>query len=183
MMLLSFPTTVAVSDIILGNRPTVGRSFHCVFSKRVGSLFITYLFLLFITSVGLLMLIVPGILFTIWYMLTLQVALLEHLSGWKAMDRSKELGKEFYLRNLGVIFLTYIIIFSFSFVVGIALYTVFPNYELIQGTKFFEEFFIQTLGAILSPLPLIAPVLIYYDMRARKEAYDIRTLTEDLARE
>ena len=183
MTLLYFPATVAVSDIILGNRPTVRRSFRCLLSKRVGSLLITYLLVFLIIYVGFLMLIVPGILFSIWYMLTLQVALLERLSGWKAMDRSKELGKEFYLRNLGVLFLTYIIIFSFAFFVGIALYTAFPDSGLTPVTRFFEAFFIQTLGPILTPLALIAPVLIYYDMRARKEAYDIRALTEDLARE
>ncbi|PPK73935.1 hypothetical protein B0F87_11346 [Methylobacter tundripaludum] len=186
-ILVFLPMTVAVSDISLGNRPTIGRSYRCIFSKSVGSFFITYLLLVIVIAVGFIFLVVPGLLFLIWYALTFQVVLLERLSGWKALKRSKELGVGFYWRNYGVLFLTNIICFIFIMILTMSLGgasgylggTFFPDFKTFLV---FLEFVWGAIGLVAAPPMLIAPVLIYYDMRARKEAYDINTLAEDLAR-
>src|SRR5258708_9946982 len=74
-ILVSFPLTVGVSEICLGIKPSVGRSYQRAFAqpgKLVGSYLLTMVIILF----GYLLLLIPGVVFSVWYVLLAPVVVL-----------------------------------------------------------------------------------------------------------
>jgi hypothetical protein len=189
---------VAVSDICLGNQPGVARSWRCVLGSLTGKLLRTYILFLLILFAGLLLLVVPGLIFYSWFMFSLTVVALERLGGWDALRRSKALGKGMHARNLGVFMLLFLIYITYFFVVtmlGASLFggvvgMLFPeNYEeileeMLNSTKVHIAFSIlqAIIISLLGPPIYIGTVLLYFDMRSRKEAYDATMLAEELRR-
>jgi hypothetical protein len=176
-LFMTIPFTVVISDICVGNPPNILRAYRRILGRRtfkiVGTILLQFLLLL----IGGVLLVVPGIIFWIWFLFTPIIVVLERVSGPSALKRSKNLGKSFYLKTLLLVTLlfalVYVIILVTGLVVGLAIaFLDFPpiTAQLVGGL----------IGLILSPLPAIAPVLLYYDLRVRKEAYDTARLAEDL---
>jgi hypothetical protein len=90
------------------------------------SLFILFLYL-FITSIGLILLIIPGIYLTVIYSMSLPVLILEGERGFRALSRSKELTQGFFWSLL----LRYFILACLSIVWGFVIYLVPPLFNLI----------------------------------------------------
>jgi hypothetical protein len=132
-----------------------------------------------IVMLGYVLLIVPGIVFSMWYWFAGSVAVLERTTARGALARSRELGKGYYLRNLGIVSLTGLVVFLpiqvFSLLLGAA-----------SGLGYFPLPLAKAIGTVVGGLGgtviQIAIVLIYYDLRVRKEAYDSAKLAEDLRR-
>lgn len=189
--MLAFPfITVAVSEICLGNKASVKHSWQRVRSKSMSGFIKTYLLITLILIVGFVMLLIPGIVFAAWYLFALQIVVLESLHGTTALKRSKELGKGFYWRNMGIILLLYMVMFAayllIALVVGGAIGLMvgffFPAATGSNALYLSYTVIDCALLTALSPFPAIGLVLLYYDMRARKECYDSTTLAEDLMR-
>ncbi|HEX9941028.1 MAG TPA: hypothetical protein VGG03_03350 [Thermoanaerobaculia bacterium] len=184
LLLLAFgfaviPVTVVLSDICLGNEPGIRRAFRRAFDRSAGQVMGTYLLSTAVTILGLLLCIVPGVVFTIWYLFALIVVVLERVGGWTALRRSKELGQGFFLRNFGVLLLCYALIFAGSLFIWMILILV----GMITGPHMMiAQIVAQIFNLLLNPILVIATVLMYYDMRSRKEAYDSAALAEDLRR-
>lgn len=185
--------TVAVSDICLGNRPSIARSLRRIFGVTAGKLIGTNLFIYLITALAFIpvlfalhvvenscplaascLVLSAGlvVLFQTWLMFAPTIVVLERSFGWEPLLRSRILGKGFYLRNLGVVVILYIISWSIGLV---------AFYFQVQ-----EKLVLEVVGAIcaslFAPLPLIAIVLLYYDLRVRSEGYDLAALGQDLRR-
>ena len=165
--------TVCVSDICLGNRPSMLRSLRRVFGFIFGKLLLTNLLSGMIIMLGFVLLMIPGIFFYVWWMFVPTVIMIERISGWSALKRSKALGKGYYVRNCFIVLLLYVsvVLLASSFIVV----------SLIVDSRA-----LRLLGAaiqcVLLPLPLIATVLIYYELRVRSEGYGIAMLGQDLRR-
>jgi hypothetical protein len=185
--------TVGVSDICVGNRPSIIRSLRRVFGAILGKLVVTNLLIFLVQAaffvpmiaafwgagnclVGLAILpasLALALLFQIWWMFAPTVVVLERIFGWTALKRSKGLGKGFYWRNCGVLLLLYVPTLVLVWIVYATLQSQ-PNHILkVLGVA---------IEGMLAPLPLIATVLLYYDLRARSEGYDLAMLGQDLRR-
>lgn len=187
--------TGGVSDICVGNRPNIVRSLRKVFGTIFGKLVLTNLFIFLIEAAVFVPIIVVGLIWTsqactlgpllliptfalvavflVWWMFAPTVVVLERTFGWAALKRSKALGKGFYLRNSGVVLLLYLPTVVYGWIVY-AWYQSQGNYLLkILGVAF---------EGVLAPLPLVATVLLYYELRARSEGYDLAMLGQDLRR-
>lgn len=181
--LLSFfnfaPFTVLISDICVGNKPSLRRAYRLVFGKLTGRVLLTVTLVTLIVLAGIVLLVVPGLIFAMWYAFAGAVVVLERTTARGALARSRELGKGHYLRNAGIWLLT-------------ALVTVTPFQILawiiggMVGYSGLPLSLANVIGAFLGafgsvPMSLVL-VLLYYDMRVRKEAYDSTKLAEDLRR-
>ena len=128
------------------------------------------------------MLFIPGIIFSVWYFFVAQAVILEGKGGRAALIRSRELGRGHYLRNFGVVaamlFIVELIVISVALLLGVIIgYTVkMPIGELRNSMDVMGNI----LAYLLLPPYQIALVLLYYDMRVRKEGYGAAQLTEDL---
>lgn len=164
--------TVALSDLCLGNKPSVIRSYKFVFSSLFWKLLLTNLLQILILMIGLVLLVVPGIIFIFWFIFVTIIVILENCWGVEALKRSKNLGKGFYLRTAGLLIVLTVLAALFGGLVG-GLSAFFPDEML-------SLLLINAIQILVEPLAIIMLVLSYYDLRVRKEAYDTAALAEDL---
>jgi hypothetical protein len=175
-ILVIFPATIAVSEVCLGMKPTVARSYSRAFASP-GRLIGTYLLQMLVIIGGLLLLVIPGIIFSVWYFFVGPVVLVESLSGKAALRRSRELGKDYYLRNFGVYFVVVLIVIVANGIIGAIVGALVGG---LSGSRALMLSLIMISTDLVTPIFLVAIVLLYYDMRARKEGYGAAQLSEDL---
>jgi len=169
--------TISVSDICLGNAPSLIRSYKKVFRLFVKMFTASFLQLMF-DLIGLVLLIVPGVIAILWFMFTPCVVVLEGLGGLTALKRSKAIGQGYNWRNLGIIVLLIVIWIVIYVILAVPFVLLFPHAVGHFGARLFEVI----VGSLGAPLTIIGIVLMYYDLRVRKEAYDAAALAEDLRR-
>jgi len=104
------------------------------------------------------------------------IVVLEGLWAVKALKRSKALARGFNWRNLAVLILLFVIVLV-VLVMAATLFTL-----LHVKSAFAGRIFTVVVATTVVPLFFIAVVLLYYDSRVRKEAYDNSALAEDLRR-
>jgi hypothetical protein len=176
-----FPITVVISEICLAIRPNIARAYSRGFSSAgpaIGAILLSGLIIIG----GFILLFIPGIIFSVWYFFVAQAVILEGKGGRAALIRSRELGRGHYLRNFGVVaamlFIVELIVISVALLLGVIIgYTVkMPIGELRNSMDVMGNI----LAYLLLPPYQIALVLLYYDMRVRKEGYGAAQLTEDL---
>lgn len=161
------PAMLLVSQIYLGYELSLARAFKRLTPAFVGKALIT----------GLLALV-----FYPWLLFSVPVMVLEGGWGFKALKRSLELGRYYYIRN----FLVYIWPYTFYVLIYFGVNSVFTYlYLSYPGRHWLWHSFIvlkDILFALTAPVFTIVVVLLYYDMRIRNEGYDIVSLAEELKR-
>ena len=175
--------TITLSDICLGERPGVLRSYRRLSGATLRKLLWANLIALFLILGAYLLLIVPGIILTLRLAFTSVIATLEDLGGRKALKRSAVLGKGHHLRT-GAIFLVWVcaamvLFMLLGVLIGIA--GVLVERDLSESVGLRIAIAMMVAG-FLYPMLFISTILMYYDLRVRKEAYDLSALAEDLRR-
>ena len=134
---------------------------------------------------GFALLIVPGIIvltLIIYWSVDVQAAVIEGTKPIASLKRSFELVRANWWRTFAAWLLIMLVVIGLSLLVGLPLgalaAVVAPENGIAARTI---ETLVNTIaGAIVAPLPAIAGALIYLDLRARKEDYDIDTLSQEL---
>jgi hypothetical protein len=162
--------TVAIHDICMGNEPSIRHSFT-IASRRLSQLVKVSILQSVFIILGVLMLIVPGIIISIRYLFSASAVIVEGLSPGEALKRSAQLGKGRWWK-CGIIY-------GGFFLVYITPALALPMFLQDETTTILQSL-ISNLPALLYPLPQISAVLMYYDLRSRKENLDIRPLFVDI---
>ncbi len=125
-----------------------------------------------LNALGYLLLIVPGIIFTLYFILVPAAVVLEGCGVFRSLSRSVELVSG----NLGKGFLLGLVVFCLVMAVS----------AILQGFIFFlpvgeflKVFLNQVSAALLLPIQTAAFILFYYDLRIRKEAFDLERLAAE----
>lgn len=169
--------TIAVADVCLQRPPSVTRSWRVALSRGFGRLLGTQLLAGALVGLAMLLLIIPGLIVAMMFIFSLSVVALENLAGMTAIRRSRELARGKKLRNFGVLILVSIPIYLVSFLVG---FLAAAASESSASENWLFVLVINTLPQVVAPPLLIGTVLLYYDMRARKEAFDSTALAQEL---
>ena len=150
------------------------------------------LFLLFTGNVGISVLammagvpfsIVFGYRFMTWFFAASSVVCLEGIGGTAAMGRSRDLVRGFGWRVFGFLFLTAMLQGSLIMPVSIAGEFLFPMLTESLALQFAMSTVLQqVLGMIVTPFFSAVLVLLYYDLRIRKEAFDLEVLARNLGK-
>jgi len=175
----SAATTVAVSEITLGQKPRVARAYSRVFDV-LGRFLWTYLLVMVIFIVGFVLLVVPGVIAMVLLMFATVVVILERRGGFNALKRSIQLGKGYYLRNFGTFLLTIVLVFITEAVIGFVLAFPVMAFDDLQNPGILVRLVYAVFSNMFTPIILIITALLYYDLRVRKENYDTATLAQDL---
>ena len=173
--------TAAVSSIYLGEPIGITESLgrvRPVLGRLLGATLLTSL----IIVLGMVACIVPGFYFLLSYLLVGQVVVIEGLGPRAALRRSGELmrkksDKGFFRNNImkagGIV--------SLPFGIAQALThdrshppSLLGPMHLLQGTL------TMIVQAAISPIGTIAMILFYYDIRIRKEGFDLQMLASSL---
>ena len=167
-------TTFGVSDIYLDRPTSITACFSRVGAKALSVTLVSFLLGL-IVGLGLLLCLIPGIYFGGKYGLAIPATVLEGRTAGDALTRSSTLTEGFIWRVIVVYFLTSLftscILFALNFGV-LALVNDIPGAGILL--KQILQLLVASLtGIVLGPISAIAITLVYYDLRVRKEAFDI----------
>jgi len=175
-------TIIAVSEIYLGRTITVKEAYRPVRQKifrLLGLIFVTGL----MCGAGLIFLIIPGIYLFCKTALVTPVMMLEDDDLGGSISRSFDLTKDFFWQ----IFLIFLLVFVMQWVAGMIL--VVPVTITVAVMKMqtipFGLAVLQHLGeflteVLITPIGTIAISLMYYNLRVRKEAFDLQHLMGSL---
>jgi hypothetical protein len=153
-------TAVAVSDICLGNRPSVFRSYARVFGKSFRGIVLTYLMFMAGLFVSFVLFVIPSFFFYAWYLFALIVVVLEGAWGTQAFARSKALGKGYYRRNLGFVLLLLLICIVLAGVI-LALFEVLVNVWPAVSEPLLRSIFNVASYTLFAPLVYVGATLLY----------------------
>jgi hypothetical protein len=172
-------TIYAVSEIYLGRSTTISASLSRSWGQ-LGNLFGVSLLSFIGIAVGVICLIIPGIYLACRWICCVPAALLEELGPVSSLERSYRLTED----NAGRAFLIYVLYFVLTYAASILLVIPFtvamalsikdPAMArawtgLMQVGTFFS-------GVLVGPILLIATSVFYYDLRIRKEAFDLQLM-------
>lgn len=169
--------TKAVSDIYVGNPVTAGMALSASL-RKVWTLLVTQFVVGLIVMVGLLLLVVPGLLWSLSYSLVAPIIMIESLTkGRDIRHRSWSLVKG----HRGKIFLILVILFVIQILSQLGL-RVIAGFQFGFGNAGNSSQIIDGIFAILmGPMFAICVTLLYYDFRIRKEGFDLEMLSQALS--
>jgi len=168
--------TRAVSDRYLGRPATLGASYRAVFSifwRFLGTSMLVGLVL----GVSFLCFCIPFLFMFVFFAFVSQIMILEGQAGTNAMGRSMDLSKGHRWRILGLGVLTVLVNWILGCVSGALFQFVLP-YVVDSPTllALLNTASGNLIQMVIEPLWAVAWILLYYDVRIRKEAFDLQIL-------
>ena len=181
----------AVTDVALGRPATIGVVLRETLARYwpllglVGLFFVFALVWSIAELIGLLLLIVPGlavfcaaIYFLVRWSLTVAAMMAEDIGPIRGLGRSWNLVKGQWWRTFGIL----VVVAILQTVISYALFFLFGLIAAVFSTGDFQAALVQVgstlLSAVVSPITTIAVVLLYFDLRVRKEGLDLDQLAQ-----
>jgi hypothetical protein len=178
-------TVIAVSDLYLGRTITISDSFRRM-RGEAGNLFGVILLNGLATGAAFILLIIPGIYVMCRLAVCIPAALIENLGPRTSLERSFELTKD----NAGRAFLIILLYFALSFAAGALFAAPFQFMMFLSAAKSHPETMrmwmaLTQIGStiattLVTPVLTIASAILYYDLRVRKEAFDLQMMMNPL---
>ena len=130
---------------------------------RFGSVILISILVGLAVAGGLILLIIPGLIFAVMFSVAIPALVVENLRGTDAMSRSWNLVKGHFWHAVGIIILAAIITAVVGGIVGAIGNAISDNW--------FVVWIFQAIAQIITaPFAAIVSVLLYLDLRARREA-------------
>ncbi|HEX2205883.1 MAG TPA: hypothetical protein VHG91_21390 [Longimicrobium sp.] len=170
-------TVVMVSEIYMGRRPDLNQALGAVGSKW-GALLLAALGTGTLIFVGALLLIVPAFIFFAWTFSMPMVIMVEGRGFSAAFDRSRELARGQVGRILASAIVAYVIYMVGAFGIAFLL-----GATGLFGTGAVAEAVGRAVAFLLYPLYGAVATVLYYDLRIRKDAFDVEVMTRELGGE
>jgi hypothetical protein len=181
--------TKNISSAYLGHNMTAADSYRSAL-PRLAPLILTQLLILLIFfafavvvgifayvmgpigfTLGLLVVIIPVIIMGLWFYVVAPVVILEGSSGTAALARSREL----MTGNLGKGFGLGLVLLLLGLVVGFILGAIVGFIPMLS--PMIRVFLQNVISALILPITTAPIILLYYDLRIRKEAFDLQMLS------
>jgi hypothetical protein len=173
--LVTGAATKAVSEKYLGNEVTALSALKFAW-HYVGTLLLIQIVVGLIVFGGFLLFLIPGILWMLSYSLVVPVAVLENSSDrTEIRHRSWELVRG----NRGKVFIVMLVVILTQILLGGSgsiFIQLFYGQESEMGVVL-AGIFSSVAGLLTYPLQAIAVTLLYYDLRIRKEGFDLEMLS------
>ncbi len=183
-MLCQAALTKSVSESYLNREISVGQAYRFVLPKLltlIGASLLTGL----VVGVGLLLLVVPGVIFSLWFYLTTPSIVVEGQGVLGGMSRSRALVSG----NLGKVFLVGFLVTAITLVISMPLGTVssigamFLWRDSPMVGAIVNQFANVISQVLAMPIGASAFILLYYDLRIRKEGFDLEMLAQSMSAE
>jgi hypothetical protein len=173
-------TVVAISEIYLGRSITIAESFRRV-SGELLNLFGVVILNGLATVAGFICLIIPGFYIMCRLVVCVPAALVENLGARDSLERSFTLTKDSAGRAFVILLLYFAVafaaaaLFAWPFLIIMA---VVAQKDPSQMVLWLQMTQVGTFIAnvLVTPILTIASAILYYDLRVRKEAFDIQLM-------
>jgi len=175
-------TVFLVSERYLGREIGAGEAIMRAI-KFIGPLIVLSLGVGLSIGIGFVLLVIPGIIIMCGLLVSTQAMVLEDLSAGAAMSRSWDLTKGFRGKLFGLVFLVAVLIMLPSVVVTFFTAPSQADYADIEALRrkiIVATAIQQVITVILYPLLYTALTIAYYDLRIRKEGFDLELLESTL---
>lgn len=173
----SAAVVLLVSESYLGRDTDVGAALRTVLS-RFGSIFAAGAMQGIIVGIGFLLLIVPGFIFLAWTFAMTVVVIVEDRSSSEAFSRSRELARGSGGRILGTLLLAYFVFFFLAMALG-GVVGLIAGAVAGSGTAL-SNVLGDVIVALLYPFVAVVTTLLYYDLRIRKEGFDLEVMAREI---
>lgn len=173
--------THSVSQYYLGTEVSVGEAYRYV-GKRLLRLIGAAILVGLIVFGGFLLFVVPGVIFALWYAIVVPIIIAEDCTIGQALSRSKSLVKG----NLGKVFGLGLLIWLIGMIVQVPFAFLGQLVSSLlmganQALGFMVSQFVNIIGnVIVAPIGAAAYILLYYDLRIRKEGFDLEMLADSV---
>jgi hypothetical protein len=173
---------LAITDLYLGRETGIARSLKRVWGNLLALFGVIALNGLAI-AVGLVALVVPGVYLMCRLSVCLPAALIEDRGPRESLSRSFELTRDF----AGRAFVVFVLYFALSFAIALLLTTPLTFAAMLTATTdpaltrwlLAAEQVAETVGSVLvTPILLIATSVYYFDLRVRKEGFDLQFMLD-----
>jgi hypothetical protein len=128
--------------------------------RRVGLLFSAIIPAALLTGVGFFFLFIPGVVLAFFFTFVPLVALFEGVGGTAALRRSYELVRADWLRVLLLLIVFALLSMVAQFCAGLILHGLF-------GARLLQDL----LTLVMLPIPVLASLLLYLDIRRKREGF------------
>lgn len=157
----------AIGEVYLGREVTIGAALRTGLSLMAGLVGTGFLSTLAILA-GLVLLIVPGIYLTLAFMLLTPVMVFERTFGPRALGRSRALMRGNFGRAFGILLVSTLVTSVLGWSVNLVLGAVPMAGPIASAIA--QTLTMAYLSAVI--------VLLYFDIRSRKEAFDVEHLAQ-----
>lgn len=175
----------AISERYLGNEVSVKQAYATIGMATLITLVVALLRLGLTLVIGLAFFAVPFFYFLVRYAFIAPVIVLERTGVRKAFSRSSELVRGSWWRVFGILSLLVLIVGVMSFVLLFILGAVLSPILILNHSTagiIWREIIGGVVGIFIQPIELGALVLLYYDLRIRKEGFDLEVAAEHMGR-
>ena len=160
---------LVVSERYMGRDITAGEALSRTFSRFL-TIFATNFLYSLIVGIGLVLLIVPGLIWAAKYFAMMPAVVIEGYNSSTSQKRSSELTDGSKRRVFGLLAAAYIVFMILVAIVGGLAGAFFSSYTGVIA--------LRLLMAAVYPFIGILVTLLYYDLRIRKEGLDMDILME-----
>ncbi|MFN2526527.1 MAG: hypothetical protein ABR505_09765 [Actinomycetota bacterium] len=171
----------ALGDAYLGTKPNVGSSLGFA-GRRILPLIWLNILIVIVIAGGFIALFIPGIYIAVALIVVVPARLLEDLKGLKALRRSRDLVKGRWWPTFGVVLLGVFLIPAFlGFLISLVVSAVSLTGVNSPSTFFVVNGIGDAISALLTtPLQAAIITVLYFDLRVRKEGFDLELLARNL---
>ena len=171
----------AVAELYAGRTPTIRQALASVRGRSGGIFGVMFLSMVLIFA-GLIAFVIPMFYIACRLSVAIPATVLENLEPTASIRRSFALTRNFAGRAF-MIYLLYfamvfgmIAVFQFPFTMMMVVYAKQPHIVIVFAIL--AQFANFIAGAIVAPVSTISTSLFYYDLRVRKEAFDLQLMMQ-----
>jgi hypothetical protein len=168
--LINGALTIAVADRVVGGQAGWREHWSLLF-RRLGPLLSALLPAAVLIAVGFFFLVLPGLALAFFFAFVPAVVLIEGVGGVAALKRSFALVKSDWLR-IALVFITFGVLNWIAHFIGALL--------VPSRLSFVSHVVGDLVTLVLLPIPVLASVLVYLDLRRRSEGFDRDRLRGEL---
>ena len=171
----------AIADGYLGERADWRPALRYA-ARRLHSIIWVTMLGTFIAVIGFIFFIVPGVYLYVCFAVAVPVLLTEGVKGRKALGRSRRLVRGRWWGTFGVVFLGALLVSIVQgALVGLtAIVTTLDTADPTLGSFIFSTTATVLASVISTPLSAAFITVLYFDLRVRKEAFDLQLLAEQI---
>jgi hypothetical protein len=169
-LVLTGAITRAVAAEVAGEDPSLEQSYRFGF-HRIWSVLLVSVLVGLATVAGLVLFVIPGIYIGVRLAVSIEALVVEGRRGTKAMGRSWELVGGHWWHAFGTLLVAWLVIGVVNSLITLP----------FSETSWFVQGLVAAVATVVTlPYGVLVGVLLYLDLRARKERLSLETLRADL---
>jgi hypothetical protein len=174
---------VAISNRYLNRNVTVGDAYRATLN-RLGPLLLAIVWAgVRLILLGIACIVLIGIPFLIYFAvawsLLSQVVMLENVGGGSASGRSRELIRGYWWKTLGLLIVVWLLVAILTFIPTVVIGAIIGSSAGPLSARLLITGIVGLImGVLTRPIPIAAMTLLFYDLKIRKEAFDLEAMVQ-----